>query len=46
MGHCQVSQQNQGSDLEDKGGDGVPQEGHHGKGLQELEVQELGCCYC
>jgi hypothetical protein len=45
MGHSKVSLQNQGSYPEDKGGDGVPQQGHHGKGLQELEV-ELGCCYC
>ncbi len=28
------SQQNQGSDTEDKGGDGVFQQGHRGEGLQ------------
>ncbi len=28
------SQQNQGSDPEDKGGDGLLQQGHRGEGLQ------------
>ncbi len=41
MGHCKVSQQKQGSDPEDKGDDGVLQQGHHGEGLQELEVRNL-----
>jgi len=40
MGHCKVLQQDQGSDPKDNGGDGVIQQGHHGKGLQELEVQD------
>jgi hypothetical protein len=34
----------QGSDPEDEGGAGVLQQGHRGEGLQELEVQDLGCC--
>jgi hypothetical protein len=46
MGHCKVSQQNRGSDPEDKGGAGVLQQGHRGEGLQELEGQDLGCRYC
>ncbi len=41
MGHCIVSKQNRGSDPEDKGGDGVLQQGHRGEGLQELEAQDL-----
>ncbi len=44
MGHCKVSQQNQGSSAEDEGGAGVLQQGHRGDGLQELEVQDVGCC--
>jgi hypothetical protein len=44
MGHCKVSQQNQGSDPEDEGGAGVLQQGHPGEALQELEAQDLGCC--
>jgi hypothetical protein len=44
MAHGNVSQQNRGSDPKDKGGDGVLQQGHHGEGLQELEVQDIGCC--
>jgi hypothetical protein len=46
MGQCKVSQQNRGSDPEDKGGDGVPHQEHRGKGLQELDVQNRGCHYC
>jgi hypothetical protein len=33
--------QNQGSDAEDKGVVGVLQQGHRGKGLQDLDVQDL-----
>ncbi len=36
---------NRGPDPEDKGGDGVLQQGHRGEGLQDLEVQDLGCHY-
>ena len=43
MGHCKVSQQKRGFDPEDKGGDGVLQQGHRGEGLQELDVHDLGC---
>ncbi len=43
MPHCKVSQKNRGSGPEDKGGDGVLQQGHRGEGLQQLEVQDLGC---
>jgi hypothetical protein len=43
MANCKVSQQNRGSDPEDVGGAGVLQQGHRGEGLQELEVQDLGC---
>jgi hypothetical protein len=46
MGHYKVLQQDQESDPKDKGGDGVIQQGHHGKGLQELNVQDQGCYYC
>jgi hypothetical protein len=46
MCHCKVWQQNRGFDPEDKGGDGVLQQGHRGKDLQVLEVKDLGCCYC
>ncbi len=45
MGQCKVSQQNRGSDPEDKGGDGVPHQEHRGAGLQELDVQDRGCHY-
>ncbi len=30
-------------DPEDKGGDGILQQGHRGEGLQELDVHDLGC---
>ncbi len=46
MGHCKVSQQYRGSDPEDKGWDGVLQQGHRGEGLQELEGPDLGYRYC
>ena len=39
-----ASQQNQGSDPEDKGGAGVLQQGHRGEGLEEVEAQDLVCC--
>ncbi len=41
-GHSKVSQQIQGSDPEDKGGDGVPRQGHCGEGLHELQVHDRG----
>ena len=44
MAHCKVSQQNRGSDPQDKEGDGVLQQGHRGEGLQELQAQDLVCC--
>ncbi len=43
MGHFKVSQQNRGSDPEDKGCEGVLRQGHRGEGLQDLVVQDLGC---
>ena len=45
-GSLQSLEQDQGSDPKDKGGDGVIQQGHHGKGLQESKVQDQGCYYC
>jgi hypothetical protein len=44
-GQSKVSQQIQGSDPEDEGGDGVPCQGHHGEGLHKLQVQYRGCLY-
>ncbi len=44
-GQCKVSQQIQWSDPEDKGGDGVPRQGHHGEGLHEIQVQDRGCLH-
>jgi hypothetical protein len=35
-GQCKASQQNCVHHLKDHGGDGVPRQGHHGKGLQEV----------
>ncbi len=40
MGQSKVSQQIQGSDPEDEGGDGVPCQGHPGEGLHKLQVQD------
>ncbi len=45
MGQSKVSQQIQGSDPEDEGGDGVPCQGHPGEGLHKLQVQDRGCLY-
>ncbi len=39
-GQGKVSDQIQGSDPEDKGGDGVPRQGHRGEGLHDLQVQD------
>jgi hypothetical protein len=38
MGQSKVSQQIQGSDPEDEGGDGVPCQGHPNEGLHKLQV--------
>jgi hypothetical protein len=43
-GSWQSLAKNRGFDPEDKGGDGVLQQGRRCEGLQELEVQDLGCC--
>ncbi len=43
MGQRKVSQQIQGSDPEDEGGDEVPCQGHPGEGLHKLQVQDRGC---
>ncbi len=45
MGQSKVSQQIEGSDPEDEGGDGVPYQGHPGEGLHKLQVQDQGCLY-
>ena len=44
-GQSKVSQQIQGSDPEDEGGDGVPCQGHPGEGLHKLQVQDRGCLF-
>ncbi len=43
MGQGKVSQQIQGSDPEEEGGDGVPCQGRPGEGLHKLQVQDRGC---
>ncbi len=45
MGQSKVSQQMQGSDPEDEGGDGVLCQGHPGEGLHKLQVQDRGYPY-
>ena len=37
-GQSKVSQQNQGPDPKDQGGDGVPRQEHRGEGLQAVQV--------
>ncbi len=45
IGQCNASQKNWGPGPKDKGGDGVPWQGHHGEGLLEVEVLDWGCCH-
>jgi hypothetical protein len=45
IGQSKVSQQIQGSDPEDEGGDGVPCQGHPGESLHKLQVQDRGFLY-
>ncbi len=44
--HSTATQLNQGPDLEDKRGDGVPRQEHRGEGLQEVQVPDRGCRHC
>ncbi len=45
-GQCKASQKNCVHHLEDQGGDGVPRQGYHGKGLQEVQVRYWECRRC
>jgi len=43
IGQCKVSQQNPEPDPEDEGVDGLPEQGHRGEGLLEVQVLDRGC---
>jgi hypothetical protein len=40
IGQCKASQQNRGPHPKDEGGDGALRQGHRGKGLLEVSVQD------